>query len=222
MSSNIFNQTTLSKFKNIRKTFLWVGVWILVAEFILGAILILTEDWSALFGKILATFLFLAIAFFVSVNNFIRIEKGDKTTQWFALIGFIANMVWLILATLLVWEVIPFIATNNSMRSGYYGYTSSYTLSAVAKLLLISVSVAGAGFWISNVLSIKETNRAVKPLKITAIVCELYIKFPKETQDFLKKNSLNKFTQNKAISKIHDSYRVTKEEKEELNTYRKK
>ena len=53
------------------------------------------------------------------------------------------------------------------------------------------------------------------------LLCEMYIKFPNETQDFLKKNNLNKFTQNKAISKIHDSYRVSKEEKELLNIYRK-
>ena len=49
------------------------------------------------------------------------------------------------------------------------------------------------------------------------LLCEMYIKFPKETTHFLEKNNLNKFTQNKAISKIHDSYRVSKEEKELLN-----
>lgn len=53
------------------------------------------------------------------------------------------------------------------------------------------------------------------------LVCELYIKFPKQTMEFLKKNKLNKFTLNKSISKIHDSYRVSKEEKEYLNTLRK-
>jgi len=53
------------------------------------------------------------------------------------------------------------------------------------------------------------------------LVCEMYIKYPKETKEFLKKNRLNKFTQNKAISKIHDSYRVDKEEKELLSKYRK-
>ena len=53
------------------------------------------------------------------------------------------------------------------------------------------------------------------------LVCEMYIKYPKETKEFLKNNRLNKFTQNKAISKIHDSYRVSKEEKELLNKYRK-
>ena len=53
------------------------------------------------------------------------------------------------------------------------------------------------------------------------LVCELYIIFPKETKNFIKKNNLSKFTQNKAISKIHDSYRVSKEEKEILKKYRK-
>lgn len=53
------------------------------------------------------------------------------------------------------------------------------------------------------------------------LICEIYIKFPEETKKFLKKNNLNKFTQNKAISKIHDSYRVSKEEKEALNVLKK-
>ena len=53
------------------------------------------------------------------------------------------------------------------------------------------------------------------------LICELYINYPKETIKFIKKNKLNKFTQNKAISKIHDSYRVSKEEKEVLKSYRK-
>ena len=53
------------------------------------------------------------------------------------------------------------------------------------------------------------------------LVCEMYIKYPTDTLKFIKKNNLNKFTQNKAISKIHDSYRVSKEEKEMLNGFRK-
>lgn len=52
------------------------------------------------------------------------------------------------------------------------------------------------------------------------LVCEMYIKFPKQTDMFLKKNNLNKFTQNKAISKINDSYRVDKKSKEQLKKYR--
>ena len=54
------------------------------------------------------------------------------------------------------------------------------------------------------------------------LICEMYIKFPKETKIFIQKNNLNKFTHNKAISKIHDSYRVSKDEKEYLSTLRQK
>ena len=53
------------------------------------------------------------------------------------------------------------------------------------------------------------------------LVCEMYIKFPEETLIFIKNNNLNTFTHNKAISKIHDSYRVSKDDKEYLNTLRK-
>lgn len=53
------------------------------------------------------------------------------------------------------------------------------------------------------------------------LICELYIKFSKETLSFIKKNNLNKFTHNKAISKIHDSYRVSKADKEYLNTLKR-
>ena len=53
------------------------------------------------------------------------------------------------------------------------------------------------------------------------LLCEMFIKFPKETKAILKKNNLNKFTQNKAISKIHDSYRISEDEKELLNKLKK-
>ena len=53
------------------------------------------------------------------------------------------------------------------------------------------------------------------------LVCELYIKFPKDTLLFIKENNLNKFTQNKAISKINDSFRISQEEKLLLSKYRK-
>ena len=53
------------------------------------------------------------------------------------------------------------------------------------------------------------------------LICEMYIKFPENTKKFLENNDLNKFTQNKAISKIHDSFRVSIEEKEILKKYRK-
>lgn len=53
------------------------------------------------------------------------------------------------------------------------------------------------------------------------LVCEMYIKFPIETLGFIKDNKMNTFTHNKSISKIRDSYRVSKDEKEFLNTLKK-
>ena len=47
-----------------------------------------------------------------------------------------------------------------------------------------------------------------------------FIKFPNETLKYLKKCKLNKFTKNKAISKIRDSYRVSKTDKEEVKKLR--
>lgn len=77
-----------------------------------------------------------------------------------------------------------------------------------------------------NLDSIFDTLNKIKSDKLYInmaeawLVCELYCKHPKETKEFIKNNNLNKFTQNKAISKIRDSYRVSKGEKEELNGYR--
>ena len=54
------------------------------------------------------------------------------------------------------------------------------------------------------------------------LVCEIYIKHPEECKVFIAKNNLNNFTQNKAISKIRDSYRVSIQDKEMLNKYKRK
>ena len=74
---------------------------------------------------------------------------------------------------------------------------------------------------IFNILDTIKSDEYYLNMAESWLVCELYTKYPQETTKYLKKNKLNKFTQNKAISKIHDSYRVTKEEKEYLNTLKK-
>ncbi len=48
-----------------------------------------------------------------------------------------------------------------------------------------------------------------------------YIKYPKETLNYLKQANIDVFTYNKTISKICDSYRVTKEDKNYLKTLRR-
>lgn len=53
------------------------------------------------------------------------------------------------------------------------------------------------------------------------LLAECYVKYRKETLVFLKNNHTSKFVQNKTISKICDSYRVSKEEKKMLKKLRK-
>jgi len=53
------------------------------------------------------------------------------------------------------------------------------------------------------------------------LIAECFILYPEKTWPFLKKNDLDVFTHNKAISKITDSYRVSREVKDELKKYRK-
>ena len=43
-----------------------------------------------------------------------------------------------------------------------------------------------------------------------------YVKFPRETERLLKKRGLSQFVQNKAIQKIRESRRVSREEKDAL------
>lgn len=53
------------------------------------------------------------------------------------------------------------------------------------------------------------------------LLAECFIKFPNEAFLYLESSSLNKWTYNKAISKICDSYRVPKETKEQLKKMKK-
>lgn len=50
-------------------------------------------------------------------------------------------------------------------------------------------------------------------------VSACYVKFPAQTEILFQKGSLDDFTQNKALQKIRESYRVNKEEKERLRLY---
>ena len=54
------------------------------------------------------------------------------------------------------------------------------------------------------------------------LLCELFIKHKDETYKYLENHNLNKFTINKTISKIHDSYRVSEKDKESINKFKVK
>ena len=58
-------------------------------------------------------------------------------------------------------------------------------------------------------------------MAIAWLISIAYIKQKEKAMKFIQKNSLDKFTQNKAIQKIRESYRVSEEEKESLKKYKK-
>lgn len=53
----------------------------------------------------------------------------------------------------------------------------------------------------------------------TLQVC--YVKYPEKTRALLEKDRMDDFTHNKAIQKIRESYRVSKEEKERLKRFKR-
>lgn len=58
-------------------------------------------------------------------------------------------------------------------------------------------------------------------MAIAWLVSFAYIKQKEKTEKYLLKNNLDKFTHNKSIQKICESYRVSNEDKEKLKKYKK-
>jgi len=58
-------------------------------------------------------------------------------------------------------------------------------------------------------------------MAIAWLLAECFIKYPEETLEYLRISKVSDFTFNKAISKINDSYRVSKEVKEKLKKMRR-
>ncbi len=54
-------------------------------------------------------------------------------------------------------------------------------------------------------------------MAVAWVVSVCYVKFPIQTKRLLLANEMDDFTHNKAIQKIRESYRVSREEKVELN-----
>ena len=69
-----------------------------------------------------------------------------------------------------------------------------------------------------RIVAVKERGEYYVQMAIAWLIAECFIKFPNETWDFLAAKILPKWTQNKTISKIRDSYRVDGELKDQLLT----
>ena len=66
-----------------------------------------------------------------------------------------------------------------------------------------------------------ENNEYYVQMAIAWLISFAYIKQKDKTEKYLLKNNLDKFTQNKSIQKICESFRVSKEDKEKLRQYKK-
>lgn len=69
--------------------------------------------------------------------------------------------------------------------------------------------------------SIKRNEYYVE-MAIAWLISICYIKFPKETKKYLKKNELSDFAYNKSIQKIIESRRISVEEKEKLKEMKRR
>lgn len=67
-----------------------------------------------------------------------------------------------------------------------------------------------------------ELDKYYVNMGIAWLLCECFIKFREETLTYLQKTQVNAFTFNKTISKIRDSYRVSTEDKEYLQSLKRK
>ena len=66
-----------------------------------------------------------------------------------------------------------------------------------------------------------KNNEYYVQMAIAWLVSFAYIKQKEKTEKYLVKNNLDKFTHNKSIQKICESYRVSKKDKEKLRKYKK-
>ncbi len=78
--------------------------------------------------------------------------------------------------------------------------------------------------YIDQVLAICECTRhegyyVKMAVAWTLSIC--YVKYPAKTRMLLEKNTMDDFTHNKTIQKIRESYRVSREEKEELKSWKR-
>lgn len=74
---------------------------------------------------------------------------------------------------------------------------------------------------IFDYLEKQESDAYYVNMAMAWLVCEIFIKYPNRGLEYLENNHLNQFTINKSISKIRDSYRVSREMKDYILKYKK-
>lgn len=91
---------------------------------------------------------------------------------------------------------------NLSMKVGVYGLLGANG-AYIEQVLEILNHTSHEGYYVK--------------MAVAWAVSVCYVKFPIQTKRLLLANEMDDFTHNKAIQKIRESYRVSREEKVELN-----
>ncbi len=111
-----------------------------------------------------------------------------------------------------MWELIqPYINSNKEfeIRFGVVMILDFYiTKEYIKEVLTILNNIHHDGYYVK--------------MAVAWAISVCYIKFPKETMMLLQNNTFDTFTYNKALQKIVESYRVTKEEKEIIRKMKRK
>ena len=165
---SIFNDKTLESFKKTRQIFLKVVVGIIIGEIVLTAILIVAGGANEIVGKFMTTLLVAVIAMFLTMSCFKCIEKKHYVAQILSLAAMAAVVLWTIFQILAVWEVIPMYETMGS--NIFYS-----EMTPIGRFISIISSIMVFGLFGAWILSIEENGGPIKPLKITALVCDIYI-----------------------------------------------
>lgn len=175
--STILKTSTLEKLKPIRSTLLKISIWIFIAGVILGVGLILFggNGWNMMLSylRITGTLIIIATSMLIAVNNFKRLESENRFAGTLALIGLICNILCSLLWILLIWEIFPMY--NYTPYSSYsFSLIHSYTFPC--QLAIVTTALASFGFFGSNIalIGVKSSQKIVKPLKITALICLAY------------------------------------------------
>ncbi|MDR0334525.1 MAG: DNA alkylation repair protein [Methanomassiliicoccaceae archaeon] len=110
------------------------------------------------------------------------------------------------------WDfILPFLDTNKEFQIRF----------TIVMMLAHFVDNAHIDDVIGFMDSIKHPAYYVR-MAVAWCIADCFIKFPKETAAYLRKNTLDDATFNKALSKITDSFRVSDGAKEEIKKMRRK
>ena len=148
-------------------------MWVFVGAIAVGALFILfggVENADVL-GKIMGTLLILALLLAVASNNFRRLEDEKKSVQCFALVSLVAGIIGSIFGILACWGVFE-IYTLSTYNIFDYSFSLSVGYTVIGKIMSFFTSIATLGFFASNIIAIKEYDKAgaLRPLKIAAVI----------------------------------------------------